>query len=311
MSRSCRLCTPPLVLATLNAVSTPSFIFWPSSLAAPLNGAEIPNRISFSVTPRTATSLAFSSGTASRDCLTDAATDCCCPDTAAIVVAAAPALLSTAMALDGADACGASEAASRCAPEPCQSGLVAAATIMITTAKHEAMIAKPLNKVSSEYPRRCACGWCTGSGSYRRRRVSFSKPPPEEGALEPPLHSACIFECEGDMGGELTRSDEAAGTRGCSCNLLAAGICGCLEVSSSLTAALMIQPHFGMCRLLKLSALIWEQSPSSHSCPCRGCWPGCGPSRCRQSVSHQHIDGKGYGCDAFVRALQLPAHGSQ
>src|SRR5215831_16738651 len=30
----------------------PSLIFWPSSLAAPLNGAEIPNRISLSVTPR-------------------------------------------------------------------------------------------------------------------------------------------------------------------------------------------------------------------------------------------------------------------
>src|SRR5450756_3239726 len=53
MSRSCRPCTPPLALATLNAASMPSFIFWPSSLAAPLNGAEIPNRISLSVTPRT------------------------------------------------------------------------------------------------------------------------------------------------------------------------------------------------------------------------------------------------------------------
>src|SRR6516164_2389227 len=285
MSRSCRPCTPPLALATLNAVSTPSFIFWPSSLAAPLNGAEIPNRISFSVTPRTATSLAFSSGTASRDCFTDAATDCCCPDAAAIVVTAAPALLSTAMALDGEDACGASEAASRCAPEPCQSGLVAAATIMITTARHEAMIAKPLNKVSSEYPRRCACGWCTGSGSYSRRRVSLSKPLPEEGALEPPLHSACIFECEGDMGGELTRGDgAAAGTRGGSCSFLAACICGCLEVSSSLTGALMIQPHFGMCRLLKSKSSHLGTKPEFAWLPRRSCilsrLSGCGPSGC-------------------------------
>jgi hypothetical protein len=31
----------------------PSLMFWPSSLAGPLNGAEIPNRISLSVTPRT------------------------------------------------------------------------------------------------------------------------------------------------------------------------------------------------------------------------------------------------------------------
>src|SRR5262249_61721640 len=30
----------------------PIFIFWPSSLAGPLKGAEIPNRISLSVTPR-------------------------------------------------------------------------------------------------------------------------------------------------------------------------------------------------------------------------------------------------------------------
>src|ERR1035437_2870825 len=53
MSRSCRPSTPPLALATRNATSMPIFIFWPSSLAAPLNGAEIPNRISLSVTPRT------------------------------------------------------------------------------------------------------------------------------------------------------------------------------------------------------------------------------------------------------------------
>src|SRR5450759_5393592 len=52
MGRSCRPSTPPLALATRNATSMPIFIFWPSSLAAPLNGAEIPNRISLSVTPR-------------------------------------------------------------------------------------------------------------------------------------------------------------------------------------------------------------------------------------------------------------------
>src|SRR5215831_7116195 len=37
-----------------NAVSMPSFICRPNSLAEPLNGAAIPNRISVSVTPRTA-----------------------------------------------------------------------------------------------------------------------------------------------------------------------------------------------------------------------------------------------------------------
>src|SRR3974377_1217272 len=54
MSRSCRPYTPPLALATLNAASMPRFIFWPSSLAGPGKGAEMPNRISLSVTPRTA-----------------------------------------------------------------------------------------------------------------------------------------------------------------------------------------------------------------------------------------------------------------
>src|ERR1700722_4338209 len=43
---------PPVSFARLNAVSMPSFIWLPSSLAAPVNGAEMPNRISLSVTPR-------------------------------------------------------------------------------------------------------------------------------------------------------------------------------------------------------------------------------------------------------------------
>src|SRR5512139_3547288 len=52
MSRSCRPCTPPLALAALNAAIMPIRIFWPSSLVGPLSAAEIPNRISVSVTPR-------------------------------------------------------------------------------------------------------------------------------------------------------------------------------------------------------------------------------------------------------------------
>ena len=52
MSWRWRPFTPPLALATLNAASMPRFMFWPSSLAGPLKGAEIPNRISVSVTPR-------------------------------------------------------------------------------------------------------------------------------------------------------------------------------------------------------------------------------------------------------------------
>ncbi len=52
MSRSSRPCTPPLALAALNAAIMPIFIFWPSSLVGPLSAAEIPNRISVSVTPR-------------------------------------------------------------------------------------------------------------------------------------------------------------------------------------------------------------------------------------------------------------------
>ena len=50
---------PPASLARLNAALMPSFIWLPSSLAAPLNGAEIPNRISLSVTPRMVGPLAL------------------------------------------------------------------------------------------------------------------------------------------------------------------------------------------------------------------------------------------------------------
>src|SRR5262245_58756623 len=45
---------PPAALIEANAVSTPSFICRPSSLADPLNGAAMPNRISLSETPLTA-----------------------------------------------------------------------------------------------------------------------------------------------------------------------------------------------------------------------------------------------------------------
>src|SRR6266436_3935761 len=48
---------PPASLARLNAVSMPSFIWRPSSLADPENGAETPNRISVSVIPRAAAML--------------------------------------------------------------------------------------------------------------------------------------------------------------------------------------------------------------------------------------------------------------
>src|SRR5665213_1775465 len=75
MSRSCRPCTPPPALATLNAASMPRFIFWPSSLAAPLNGAEIPNRISLSVTPRMG--LLTLLGSCSSGCEIDGSGACC------------------------------------------------------------------------------------------------------------------------------------------------------------------------------------------------------------------------------------------
>src|SRR5215471_5322479 len=75
MSRSCRPYKPPLALATLNAASIPSFIFWPSSLAGPVNGAEIPNRISLSVTPRTSL-LTLLSCTSGFEIAVSAA---CCP----------------------------------------------------------------------------------------------------------------------------------------------------------------------------------------------------------------------------------------
>src|SRR5580700_7165672 len=50
---------PPASLASLNDVSMPSRIWLPSSLAAPVNGAEIPSRTSVSVTPRTIGALSF------------------------------------------------------------------------------------------------------------------------------------------------------------------------------------------------------------------------------------------------------------
>src|SRR6478735_9616183 len=53
--------TPPASLTRLKAVSMPSYIWRPSSLAEPENGATIPKRISLSVTPRT---LDAASGTA-------------------------------------------------------------------------------------------------------------------------------------------------------------------------------------------------------------------------------------------------------
>src|SRR6516225_10205881 len=58
----------------------PSFIFWPSSLAAPLKGAEIPNRISLSVIPRTGMLMELCSGGASRACCACTLLDCCAPD---------------------------------------------------------------------------------------------------------------------------------------------------------------------------------------------------------------------------------------
>src|SRR5450759_4137469 len=95
MSRSCRPCTPPLALATLNAASMPRFIFWPSSLAAPLNGAEIPNRISLSVTPRTGLLTLLGSCPSGREigeggaCCACALADGSATEPAAIIVALA------------------------------------------------------------------------------------------------------------------------------------------------------------------------------------------------------------------------------
>src|SRR5208282_494977 len=56
MSRRRRPFTPPALLIWLKAVSMPIFIWRPSSRDAPLNGAAIPNKISASLTPRTALS---------------------------------------------------------------------------------------------------------------------------------------------------------------------------------------------------------------------------------------------------------------
>src|SRR5258705_12793319 len=54
ISLSIRPSMPPASLTRLKAVSIPSFIWRPSSFEEPEKGAAIPNRISRSVTPRTA-----------------------------------------------------------------------------------------------------------------------------------------------------------------------------------------------------------------------------------------------------------------
>src|SRR5262249_31456102 len=54
---------PPASLVAANAVSTPSFICRPSSLAGPLNGAAMPKRISLSVTPLTTPARDAGAGT--------------------------------------------------------------------------------------------------------------------------------------------------------------------------------------------------------------------------------------------------------
>jgi len=46
ISLSIRPSTPPASLTRLKAVSIPSFIWRPSSLAAPVKAADMPNRIS-------------------------------------------------------------------------------------------------------------------------------------------------------------------------------------------------------------------------------------------------------------------------
>src|SRR5215471_4188393 len=85
----------------------PRFIFWPSSLAAPVNGAEIPKRISLLVTPRKAllTLLSCPSGfeigerAACCPCAGESGACCACAvaDGAAPGAAAIPAAGTTAL----------------------------------------------------------------------------------------------------------------------------------------------------------------------------------------------------------------------
>src|SRR4249919_110859 len=96
MRRSCRPCTPPLALATLNAATMPLFIFWPSSLVGPLNAAEIPNRISLVVTPRTVLRGSCGLGESDAGCA-GAVADGAAPGAAAIVVAGMSALFAGAL----------------------------------------------------------------------------------------------------------------------------------------------------------------------------------------------------------------------
>src|SRR3974390_1085946 len=132
--------------------------------------------------------------------------------------------------------------ASCCAPELSQSGFVMLAIITISTAMHAAAIASPLINISTEYCLRRSCGTGSASGSYRRRRISFSKPLPEGGNPDVSPHSLCPCARDGDIGGAVVRNDEAAEMRDCSWNLF--GIICCFEVSSSSIGALMLESPF-------------------------------------------------------------------
>ena len=153
MSRSCRPCTPPLALATLNAATMPRCIFWPSSLVGPLNAAEIPNRISLSVTPRTVLGGSCGESDAcwplAEDCPTEVAAGGV-TGAAAIVVAGTSALFTGALFAvsrsDGLAACDVCEPSFVSAP--CHSGFAKMVTIATRAANETTATIRPISVIT-------------------------------------------------------------------------------------------------------------------------------------------------------------------
>src|SRR6516165_3125166 len=216
MSRSCRPYTPPLALATLNAASMPIFIFWPSSLAGPVNGAEIPNLISLSVTPRTALLLScddFEIGE-SAACWPCAAARGAAPGVATIPAVGTSARVAGASfsvsGSDGLATCVGGESGSSTATR-CKSGFPNMTNNAMTAANAATVTKRPIS--ASNPSAHHAGGSGTGSGLkgiIRRSRCSSS----DQGAIDVEVLTdrsrSDVAGCSRAHLGEYLRSSESS-----------------------------------------------------------------------------------------------------
>src|SRR5262249_30273401 len=123
----------------LNAATMPRCIFWPSSLVGPLIAAEIPNRISLSVTPRKVLRGAGEFGESAACCVCAGVGGTCCAcaltDGSALEPAGAGMSLLFACGLfgeirsDRLEACGVRESSFAGAPAHCHRGLAKITTM--------------------------------------------------------------------------------------------------------------------------------------------------------------------------------------